>query len=87
MKMILCFFLCTMFIFTASVFSADDYSLDYSTISMGGSRGTSANYEMNDSLLLYGIGGESQSSTDYSVTTTAGLEDDNNAGIDIWMLY
>jgi hypothetical protein len=67
--------------------AADDYSLEYSEISLDGGQSQATDYEVIGLLKAEGVDGESQSSTNYSMTTTTGLKEEAQTTVEDWNLY
>ena len=76
-----------MAILLAAFAAAGDYSLEYSEISLDGAQSQTTDYEVIGLLKAEGVDGESQSSTNYSMTTTTGLKEEAATRVDDWMLY
>lgn len=70
-----------------AVAAAADYSLDYAAIGVGGGQSQTADYEETGLLTAVGLDGETQASTDYSITSTTGFKEDQQTRVDDWMLY
>lgn len=66
---------------------ASDYSLDYDYISYGGNVCQTANYNICDTLNITNIEENIQSSSDYSLTTLIGLDEEPMSRIEFWMIY
>lgn len=82
----LCAF-CLAAVLLTALAAAADYSLDYAAIGIGGDQSQTADYEVIGLLTADGLDGESQASTEYSVTSTTGFKEDTETRVDDWMLY
>ena len=74
-------------LFLAALAAAGDYALDYADIGVGGGQSQTTDYAVIDLLKVKGVDNQSQSSTDYTVTSTTGLKEETNVGVDDWLLY
>jgi hypothetical protein len=70
-----------------SISFAQDYSLDYGAFCDDGSVSTTTDYEVVDMVKSQGASGELQGSTDYSVETVTGVEDEPQTRIPDWMYF
>lgn len=78
---------CLLALLLAALAAAGDYALDYADIGVGGGQSQTTDYAVIDLLKVKGVDNESQSSTDYTVTSTTGLKEETNVGVDDWLLY
>ena len=83
----LCAFCLAAILLAAFAVAADDYSLEYSAISLDGGQSQATDYEVIGLLKAEGVDGESQSSTDYAVATTTGLKEGTQTTVEDWNLY
>ena len=79
--------LIALFMFTFSFSFSQDYSLDYGAFCDDGSVSTTTDYEVVDMVKSQGASEELQGSTDYSVETVTGMEDEPLASVPDWMYY
>ena len=79
--------LCLVAILLAAFAVAGDYSLEYSEISLDGGLSQATDYEVIGLLKAEGLDGESQTSANYSITTTTGLKEGTQTTVEDWNLY
>ncbi len=78
---------CLAAILLAAFAVAGDYSLEYSEIGLDGAQSQTTDYEFIGLLKAEGLDAEPQSSTNYAITTTTGLKEEDQTTVEDWNLY